>query len=193
MSITESDWPSREIDGVTIMARKNAIVSVQSDFDMSVNSGLVSFVVDGLEPINLTVGDLPDAVTSRALFHGIIQKVSDAAALGKDATPADKHAAMQSVVDRLVSGDWNKRSGDGSDSAPAGIIFRAFYQFAMDRAAKAKKPVPAEEAVRALYDSKTRSEQLAIRNIPEVKAIMETMRTAKASSVDVDSLLAELG
>lgn len=173
------------------MARKNAIVSVETCYENDAMGA--TFYVEGLAPLILDVAALNTDVTRRALIHGLVQKVSDAAALGKDATPADKHAAMQSVIERLNAGDWNKRSGDGSDSAPAGIIFRAFYQFAMDRAAKAKKPVPAEEAVRALYDSKTRSEQLAIRNIPEVKAIMETMRTAKASSVDVDSLLAELG
>jgi hypothetical protein len=172
------------------MARKNAIVSV------AVNDGYTGFTVsvDGHDPLLINANNLSDEVRNRAVIHGLVQKISDAAALGKDATPADKYNAMKAVVDRLHDGDWSKRGDGNGDGQPAGIIFRAFHQFIIDASAEAGRDAPAEETVRALYDKKTRSEQLALRNDPRIAAIMETLRAAKVktSSVDLDSLFAEL-
>lgn len=172
------------------MSRKNAIVSV------SVNDGYSGFTiaVEGQGELAITVAELSEEVRNRAVIHGLVQKVSDAAALGKDATPADKFAAMKAVVDRLNDGDWSKRGDGNGDGQPAGIIFRAFHQFVQDMSAEAKRPAPSEESIRALYDKKTRSEQLALRNDPRISAIMETLRAAKVktSTVDLDTLFAEL-
>lgn len=170
------------------MAKKNAIVSVEIRDDLT----NVLFTVAGVDNFDINVTELSKELLQRAAIHGIVQKISDAAALGKDASPEDKFHAMRSVAARLIEGDWNKSRGGGEGSgSPSGLIFRAFYQFAKDRAAKAKKPEPSQDAVRALYDSKSRAEQLALRAIPEIATIMESMR-AKKSTVDTDGLLGEL-
>jgi len=165
------------------MAKKNSVVSVV------VEDNQIRFVVEGQKsPINLDPSKLTDDIRTRAMIHGLVQKVSDAAALGKDATPADKFAAMQAVVDRLNDGEWNKRSGEGGDSSPAGIIRRAFIQWATDNG---KSP----ESAATKYESMTRKEQLALRKIPAIAEILEAIKASRGpvKSVDTDALLAELG
>jgi len=172
------------------MARKNSIVSVS----VSDNDTLTFAVVDCGE-FSIIPGQLAETIRNRALIHGIVQKISDAAAMGKDATPSDKFAAMKSVADRLAEGEWSKRTGEGT-GAVAGIIYRAFREFAEASAKAAKKPVPTDEAIRAVYDAKSRADQLALRTVPAIATIIERMKSEKGStgtSVDVDALLGDLG
>jgi hypothetical protein len=170
------------------MARKNAIVSV------AIDSSVITFTVAEVGDIVIDVTKLAEEITERATYHGLVQKISDAAALGKDATPSDKFAAMKSVADRLIDGEWKQSRGEGAGPV-AGIIFRAFSQWVADRAKLAKKPMPAVEAIRAVYDGKTRAEQLALRNVAEIAAIIETLKAAKTpkQGVDTDALLGDLG
>lgn len=176
------------------MARKNSVVSTVVE-----NSTIAITVAGGGDngtdaTITVDVSALADEIIERATYHGLVQKISDAAALGKDATPADKYAAMKAVADRLIEGEWKQSRGEGAGPV-AGVIYRAFAQWVADMATKAKKPVPAAEAIRAVYDGKTRAEQLALRNVPAIAAIIETLKAAKtpAKTVDTDSLLAGLG
>lgn len=160
------------------MARKNAVVSVTAEYPQ------ITFTVDGQKPIVLNAKQLSDEIILRASAHGLIQKVSDASALGKDATPADKHAAMLAVVERLQSGEWSKRSGEGS-GAVGGIIFRALRNI---------KPEIDEAKLRTWYDAKTRSEQLALRTNPDIAAEIERIKAERGANanVDADALLADL-
>ncbi len=173
------------------MARKNSIVSVaRNDVD-----GALTFTVAEVGEFVVIPGTLSDDVRNRALIHGIVQKISDAAAMGKDATPSDKFAAMKSVADRLAEGEWSKRTGEGS-TAVAGIIYRAFREFVETSAKAAKKPIPADDAIRAVYDAKSRADQLALRTVPAIATIIERMKSERGTtgtSVDVDALLGDLG
>lgn len=176
------------------MARKNSVISTE------ITGSVIAITVAGGgdngsdATISVDVSKLDSEITERAMYHGLVQKISDAAALGKDATPSDKYNAMLAVADRLISGDWKQSRGEGAGPV-AGVIFRAFAQWAADKATAAKKPVPAIEAIRKVYDSKTRAEQLALRNVPDIAAIIETLKAAKtpAKSVDTDALLGDLG
>jgi hypothetical protein len=182
------------------MARKNSLISVSHNAETNV----LSFAVGNAGTIELNVNNLSDDIRTRALLHGLVQKVSDAAAIGKDelaGKSADEIAAlkfdaMKSVADRLTGddADWSKRSGDGTGPV-AGIILRAFSQYVADMAAKRKKPVPSDDAIKSRYSAMSKSEQFALRNVPEIAAIMETLRSEKSSksSVDTKSLLGELG
>lgn len=173
------------------MARKNAIVSVSVS-----ETGNPVFNVEGEGSFAVDLAGLSDEIRNRALLHGIVQKISDAAAMGKGATPGDKFAAMKSVADRLAEGEWSKRNGEGG-GAVAGLIYRAFREFIENRAKAAKKPAPAEEAIRAKYDGMSRSEQLALRNVEEIAAIIERLKAergaAKSETVDVTGLLDDFG
>lgn len=172
------------------MAR-TPIVSVSTNEDQTV----IYFDVADVGTIALDRTALPADVMSRAASHGLIQKVSDAAALGKDATPADKHAAMQAVVERLQAGDWNKRSETGEGSTPSGLIFRAYAEYANARRAAAKKKPLDESVIRASYDGMERKQQLALRGVPEIAAIMIRIKSERGNaktSIDVDALMADL-
>lgn len=169
------------------MARKNAIVSVEVSDDLNA----ISFNVDGHAPILLDVTKLSAPLLNRATLHGLTQKVSDAAAIKFEANETDaekaeaKHAAMLATVERLLTGEWNKR-GDSDGSTPVGgIIFAAL---------RAAKPSVDVEKLRVWYDAKTRAEQLALRNVPEIAAEIERIKAERGSKskVDGDAVLSEL-
>lgn len=178
------------------MAKKSIIST-------DVDGNVITFAVDGAGEFTVDIGALSDDIRARALAHGIIQKVSDGAAIPRAELPANpidvakvKFSAMSAIAERLADGEWSKRSGDGSGPV-AGIIYRAFAEWVATRATAAKKPVPDDAAIRAVYDAKNRSEQLALRNIPEIAAIIERMKSergsAAAAKVDTAGLLEELG
>lgn len=177
--------------------RKNSIINVTAD-----DNNVLTFSVGNAGTFTVDVPSLADDIRNRAMLHGIVQKVSDAAAIAKaeltgdaDKDAATKLAAMSAVAERLANGDWSKRSGDGSGPVQ-GIIYRAFEEYVL-ATAKAKKAKVTPEQIRAVYDKKSRAEQLALRNIPEVAKIMERIRSergaAASKSVDTDALLGELG
>jgi hypothetical protein len=168
------------------MAKKNAIVQVSLNDDLSA----ITFNVEGQKsPIVIDMMNLNADVTRRATVHGIVQKVSDAAALGKDATPADKFNAMKAVADRIVGpeGEWNKRAeGSGEGNVP-GIIRRAFVEFATSNG-------KTEKAANDYYDGLDRKGQLALRKVAEIATIIDRIKSERGpkSAVDGDKLLAEL-
>ena len=158
------------------MARKNSIIS--SSFE----AGAVSITVEGFDPLTINLVNLPEDIASRAMAHGIIQKVSDAAAIKRDELPDDpakaaamKYDAMREVFTRIISGDWNAKRGDGNGQ-PSGLIFRALLEYTNATRKAAKKPPVEEATLREYYDGKTRAEQLAFRNIPAIAAIVERIK-----------------
>ena len=177
--------------------RKNAIVSVLHSED-----GLITFNVVGAGAIPFNPSTLSDDVRNRAMVHGLVQKITDAAAISKSeltgdpATDAEtKYQAMLAVADRLSAGEWRAARGDGS--APvAGVIYRAFREYVCNQFAAADKPAPEETATRALYDARDRAGQLALRTVPEIATIIERMKSERGpatSNVDTSALLADLG
>ncbi len=162
------------------MARKNALVTLTAT-----DGGLLTFTVGNAGSFAVDVTTLSDEVRNRALIHGIVQKISDAAAIAKVDLPTDpnevaavKLEAMQSVATRLIDGEWSKRSGDGSGPV-AGIIYRAFEEWALAMAAKSKKDAPSSEKLRAVYDAKSRAERLALRTVPAIAKIIERMKSMR--------------
>ena len=176
------------------MARKNALISTALD------GAILSFNVNGAGEFSLNVDELDGTVRREALVHGLRQKISDAAAISRDVLPDDpaaaakmKFDAMADVADRLRSGEWNARKGDGS--APvAGIIYRAFEAWAMARAAE-KGATLTPEQCRASYDNRDRAGQFALRKVPAIAEIIERMKAERggSDSVDADAILADLG
>lgn len=179
------------------MPRKNALIAIT----VGENNAL-TFTVGDAGSFTLAVEELVPDIRHRAELHGLVQKVSDAAAIVKSELTgnakkdaATKFAAMQSVANRLAEGEWSKRSGDGSGPV-AGIIFRAFEEFVANTAKAKKVDAPTAEKVRAVYDAKSRAEQLALRNVPEIAVIIERIKSergSKGEAVDTSALLADLG
>lgn len=180
------------------MARKNALISVTHE------NAVLTFTVGEAGTFAIDTSALAEEIRTRAMLHGLVQKVSDAAAIAKADLPTDaneaamaKFNAMQSVADRLTAEvpEWSKRSGDSSGPV-AGVIYLAFAEWVGDVAAKKKSPVPAAEAIRALYDARSRADQLALRNVPAIGKIIERIKSergSRAETIDTSSLLGELG
>lgn len=180
--------------------RKNSLINVTANEAATE----LTFTVGEAGSFTVELDNLTDAIVRRATLHGIVQKVSDAAAISKadltgDATKdaATKLEAMRAVAERLSGpdGEWSKRSGDGSGPVQ-GVIYRAFEEWAIARAKKAKKELSPEQ-VRAVYDAKSRADQLALRTVPDIAAIIERLKSERGaksvSSVDTDGLLSDLG
>lgn len=168
------------------MARKNSVIAIEAD---TANSAIITITVAdaGGKPITINANKLTDEVKHRAMMHGLIQKLSDAAALPKvDGLPADpsaKYAAIAATAERIREGEWNKR-GDGEGSGVVGgVIFRALLAW---------KAGSDPEKLRAWYDGKTRSEQLALRNVPEIAAEIDKLKSAKTPAIDTGALVADL-
>jgi len=179
------------------MSKKNSVISATVNDDATA----ILFTVAGAGEITLTLSALSDDVRSRAMAHGLVQKISDAAAIpkadlsGDPATDAaTKLAAMRAVADRLIAGDWVKRSGDGA-SPVSGVIYRAFHLYALEAAAAKKAAPPTPEQTRAVYDARDRAGQLSLRSIPRIAEIIETLKAATpaSSKIDTAALLGELG
>jgi hypothetical protein len=178
------------------MAKKNSIIAFAE------TAGVLSWTVGNAGTITMPLASLSDELTRQAMIHGLNQKVSDGAAMSKEATAGmtpeaiveAKYNAMLAIANRLIDGDWSARSGDGSGPIP-GIIFRAFAEYARNEAAK-KGVTVSDDRIKQIYDARDKSGQLALRTVPEIAAIIERMKTERgpvAAKVDANALLGELG
>lgn len=123
----------------------------------------------------------------RAAIHGMIQRISDAAAIsrnpetGKPATAQEKFDRMAQLVTHYESGtsEWS-RVGQGGGNR-GGYLFRALCIL---------YPTRDQTELRAWLDGKSKSEQSALRNSPKVRAIIDTF--VEDSDIDTDAMLDEL-
>ena len=144
---------------------------------------------DGKE-LAITASQLTNNVMEYAIFHGLKQKLVDAAAIsrnpetGRAASVEDKYQAVKTVYDRLLAGQWNAvREGGG---ATGGLLLQALVRMYARR-----KTI---EALKAFLADKSDAEKTALRKNPRVATIIEDIRaeTGKAASIDTDELLGEL-
>jgi hypothetical protein len=169
----------------------------------ALNGSVITFTVGDAGSFDFDMASVPGEIAARARLHGFVQKISDAAAMPKSELTgnakkdaATKLEAMKSVAERLVGPDanWSKRSGDGTGPV-TGLIRRAFAEYARNMAA-AKKATITDEKIDEVYDAKSRSDQLALRTVPEIAAIIERLKSergSKSESVNTDELLSDLG
>lgn len=170
--------------------RQNAITAeiIHSETDNRPCALLLQFA-NG-EMLSITASQLQQSIMEYAIFHGLKQKLVDAAAIsrnpenGRAASIDDKFQAVRAVYDRLLAGQWNAtREGSGQ---PGGLLFKALC-----RMYSTKSP----EQITAYLAGKTDAEKTALRKNPKVAVIIEEIRaeTGKAANIDTDELLAELG
>lgn len=141
------------------------------------------------EVIRINHGQLAGLTALHAMYHGLKQKMVDAAAIsrneetGASATIEDKYAAVRKVYDRLLAGEWNaKRGGDGAGSG--GLLFKALARM---------YPTKTAEQLREYLDGLDKAQQASLRANPKVAAIIEEIKAASAGNgVDSDALLAGL-
>ena len=142
------------------------------------------------QELAITASQLSNHVMEYAIFHGLKQKLVDAAAIsrnpetGRAATVEDKYQAVKIVFDRLLAGAWNAtREGGG---ATGGLLLQALVRMYAGR----KTP----DELKAFLADKSDAEKTALRKNPRVATIIEEIRaeTGKVASIDTDELLGEL-
>ena len=142
------------------------------------------------QELAITASQLSNHVMEYAIFHGLKQKLVDAAAIsrnpetGRAATVEDKYQAVKTVYDRLLSGQWNATREGGGNAG--GLLFQALCRMYQGR----KTP----EELKAFLADKSDAEKTALRKNPRVAQIIEDIRAeqGKAADIDTDELLGEL-
>lgn len=121
---------------------------------------------------------------SRFAAHGIEQKLGDAIAGESDMN--DGVLAVDDLIKRLESGDWNARREAGAFTGTS-ILLRALVE-------ASGKSV---EEIKAFLENKTPAQKLGLRKTDKLRPIIERLEAEKAANsknkVDTDALLGELG
>lgn len=115
--------------------------------------------------------------------HGAEQKFGDETAGLQDID--DMVLAIEELAERHASGQWNVKR-EGSGVAGTSTLVRALVEFT-------GKTV---DEVKTFLSTKTQTEKLALRANDKIRPIVERIeaeKTKKASNVNTDALLGELG
>ena len=142
------------------------------------------------QELAITASQLTNHVMEYAIFHGLKQKLVDAAAIsrnpetGRAASVEDKYQAVKTVYDRLLSGQWNATREGGGNAG--GLLFQALCRMYDGR----KTP----DQLREFLADKSDAEKTALRKNPRVAQIIEDIRAeqGKVANIDTDELLGEL-
>ena len=172
--------------------QKSAIAATIVKNESGHIGGLALSFANG-KTLAITAAMLSQEIMEHAIWHGIKQKLVDAAAIsrntetGRPATIDDKYQAVKTVFDRITSpdGTWNAVR-EGGTGATGGLLLRALCRMYEGKKTK-------EELVEYL-STKSAEQKTALRKNPKIAAIIEELReaTSKDSDVDSDELLSEL-
>ena len=142
------------------------------------------------QELAITASQLTNSIMEYAIFHGLKQKLVDAAAIsrnpetGRAASVEDKYQAVKVVYDRLLAGQWNAaREGGG---ATGGLLLQALVRMYAGR--------KTADELKAFLADKSDAEKTALRKNPRVATIIDEIRAeqGKAADIDTDELLGEL-
>lgn len=171
-------------------AKSNSVITTEISSDLM----HITFKVKDAGELTLSLSKLNSAILDRARVHGLIQRISDAAAISRTAengyhvSPQAKLDAMRALVEHYESGtsEWNRKRAEGagagySNGLLAQVLKMAYPEKSAERIAEYIKGLKASERV-ALLASET------------LKDYVEAVRAeaAKAIKVDADALLSGL-
>lgn len=167
----------------------------------AIEGNVIAFNVKGAGSLSLNMGALHPDVLARAAIHGMIQRISDAAAIGRNpetgasATPQEKLENMAALVAHYESGtaDWSrKRAGGERDTS--GITLQALMRVkGLDEAA-AREAVAKFAAAQGMDTAE--AFRLLAKSGPVAEAILAIKAerlAATAPVVDADAALASIG
>lgn len=168
--------------------KSNSIITHTVDDEGSA----ITFHVRGAGDVTLRLDALHAAIMNRAAVHGLIQRISDAAALSRDsetgqpATPQDKLEAMARLVAHYMSGtdQWSRVA---AGAPKGGLLFKALCRMYEGD----KTP----DEIREFIDGLSDKEQSGLRRDEEVSAMIRTIEAEQAKSapsVDTKSILGKL-
>ena len=170
--------------------KRNATITATIVMNVEGHPGGLALQFANGETLALTANQLSNDILEHAVWHGLKQKLVDAAAIsrnpetGRAASVEDKYQAVKTVYDRLLAGSWNAvREGGGTTG---GLLLQALCRMYAGR----KTP----DELKAFLADKSDAEKTALRKNPRVATIIEEIRaeTGKAANIDTDELLGEL-
>ena len=170
--------------------KRNATITATIVMNAEGRPGGLALQFANGEMLALTATQLTNNILEHAVWHGLKQKLVDAAAIsrnpetGRAASVDDKYQAVKIVYDRLLAGSWNAtREGGG---ATGGLLLQALCRMYAGR--------KTAEELKAFLADKSDAEKTALRKNPRVAAIIEEIRAeqGKTASIDTDELLEEL-
>lgn len=149
---------------------------------------VITFHVIGAGDVTLNMQALDPALARRAAIHGMIQRLSDAAAIprnpetGQPASPEEKRAAIAALADHYASGttEWNRKRAGGEGAVSGGLLRRALEEIYPG------KDIP------AFLKGKTKAEQAALRASPKVAPVIARMQMESTKGIDVEAMLERL-
>lgn len=176
---------------MTTIERKksNSIITTSQE------GAVLKFNVLGAGVLELDLGKLGEGVRTRALAHGMKQRIADASAIprntdtGLAATPQEKFDAMQSLVAHYMSGsdEWNiGRAAGGGAAKESGLTLAAMEKVWPDRDASATV-----DKLAAARGIDRRAALALFAATKEVGAAMAAIKAARAT-VSADDLLGEM-
>jgi hypothetical protein len=153
-----------------------------------VSGDIITFHVVGAGDVVLNMAAVDPVIAKRAAFHGMIQRLSDAAAIprnpetGQPASPEEKRAAIAALADHYASGtmEWNRKRASGEGAVSGGLLRRALEEMYPG------KDIP------AFLKGKTKAEQAALRASAKVAPIIARMQSEAVKGIDVEAMLEDL-
>lgn len=149
----------------------------------------ITFSVKEQGKLRLSFANLSGAVRDRALAHGLVQRISDAAAKsrdpqsGKPAAASEKFAAMKELVDFYMSGteNWSlSRESEGRDVQLLIECLREVY------------PERSEEQLKEWLRKRSAADRKALLLSEKIKPIAERITKEKLSHIDTEEMLSDL-
>jgi hypothetical protein len=150
-------------------------------------AGTLTFNVLNAGSLTLDLSAISQANRDRAMVHGFVQRIVDAAAISRNtdtglpASPSEKLAAMERVVAHYASGteDWNLRKAS-SERETGALLIAALMEL---------YPNAGREKIAARVKGWSPAERKATALSPKVKAIMDRMQAAAVANIDAEELL----
>lgn len=129
---------------------------------------------------------IPEALVLQFAAHGAEQKLGDEIAglkdpSGAEASIEDKVLTIDALMERLDRGEFNARR-EGNGMAGASVLIRALCELRGKSVSEVKD----------FLAGKTHAEKLALRDVPQVKEIIQRLEAEKASkrpAIDGEALL----
>ncbi len=158
----------------------------------------ITFHVVGCEPLVLYLRAISDEVAERAFIHGMVQRVSDAAAIsrnpetGQPATPQDKRERMARLVEHYMTGttEWSPNRGTAGPR-DAGLTITAMGDVFHKLAEECREMVARLAAKRGIEE---RAALALFAATPEVAKRIAELKAERAekSGVSAADILAEI-
>lgn len=149
----------------------------------------ITFTVKEQGKLRLAFANLSSAVRDRALAHGLVQRVSDAAAKSRDARtgkPADskvKFEAMAELVNHYMSGTENWSLGREQEGQNVSLLVECLSEIYPERNA---------EQLREWLRKRSAADRKALLVSEKIKPIAERIEREKLKHIDTEDLLSDL-